>query len=135
MTGWNLPPGVNVNDIPGNRPEDMIEEAFWEALAQKLDEKQITTIKTSTGSTDETVISLDDLWDDPQFVQIIEIARDMGFDHGYGQGQSDEAIAGSSLEAAIDEELQDWFFENQEVTARTYLAKRAEIRHKLTKKN
>lgn len=22
MTGWNLPPGCNVNDIPGNRPED-----------------------------------------------------------------------------------------------------------------
>ncbi len=22
MTGWNLPPGCNVSDIPGNRPED-----------------------------------------------------------------------------------------------------------------
>ena len=22
MTGYNLPPGVNVSDIPGNRPED-----------------------------------------------------------------------------------------------------------------
>ena len=25
MTGWNMPPGVNESDIPGNRPEDMIE--------------------------------------------------------------------------------------------------------------
>ena len=30
MTGWNLPPGCNVSDIPGNRPED---EA-WENLCQ-----------------------------------------------------------------------------------------------------
>lgn len=27
MTGYNLPPGVSVNDIPGNRPEDMF--ADW----------------------------------------------------------------------------------------------------------
>ena len=26
MTGFNLPPGCNVNDIPGNRPEDGINE-------------------------------------------------------------------------------------------------------------
>lgn len=24
MTGYNLPPGCNVSDIPGHRPEDMI---------------------------------------------------------------------------------------------------------------
>lgn len=33
MTGFNLPPGCNVSDIPGNRPEDAewerIEEKFW----------------------------------------------------------------------------------------------------------
>lgn len=31
MTGFNLPPGVNVSDIPGNRDEDMWDEAFWES--------------------------------------------------------------------------------------------------------
>jgi hypothetical protein len=30
MTGWNMPPGCNVSDIPGNRPEDQAEEAFYE---------------------------------------------------------------------------------------------------------
>lgn len=33
MTGFNLPPGCNVSDIPGNRPEDerweAILEGFW----------------------------------------------------------------------------------------------------------
>lgn len=28
----NLPPGVRESDIPGNRPEDIIYEAFWEKL-------------------------------------------------------------------------------------------------------
>lgn len=28
MTGWNMPPGVNPSDIPGNRPED----AYWEKV-------------------------------------------------------------------------------------------------------
>lgn len=34
MAGFNLPPGVSVSDIPGNRPED---EAY-DRLVQKLDE-------------------------------------------------------------------------------------------------
>lgn len=34
MTGWNMPPGCNVSDIPGNRPEDLKVEAFEEALSE-----------------------------------------------------------------------------------------------------
>jgi len=34
MFGWDLPPGCSVNDIPGNRPEDIAAEeismGFWE---------------------------------------------------------------------------------------------------------
>lgn len=30
MTGWNMPPGANVSDIPGNRPEDLLDEWLWE---------------------------------------------------------------------------------------------------------
>jgi len=33
MTGFNLPPGVSVNDLPGNTPED----ARFEELAERLD--------------------------------------------------------------------------------------------------
>ena len=32
MTGWNLPPGVNECDIPGNRPIDVL----WENEAEKF---------------------------------------------------------------------------------------------------
>jgi hypothetical protein len=30
MTGWNLPPGCNESDIPGNRPEDIALDRFYE---------------------------------------------------------------------------------------------------------
>jgi hypothetical protein len=30
MTGFNMLPGCNVRDIPGNRPKDLAEEAFVE---------------------------------------------------------------------------------------------------------
>jgi hypothetical protein len=38
MTGWNLPPGCNVRDIPGNRPEDEAAEALWDTIADILTE-------------------------------------------------------------------------------------------------
>jgi hypothetical protein len=36
MTGWNLPPGVNVRDLPGNTPEDEAMEARTEAIYDEL---------------------------------------------------------------------------------------------------
>ena len=32
MTGWNLPPGVNECDLPGNRPIDLL----WEKEVEKF---------------------------------------------------------------------------------------------------
>ena len=29
-TGWNLPPGCNVSDLPGERPEDVAWCHYWE---------------------------------------------------------------------------------------------------------
>ena len=36
MTGFNLPPGCSVSDIPGNRPEDIAYEAFWTWVEEHL---------------------------------------------------------------------------------------------------
>lgn len=38
MTGFNLPPGCNVSDIPGNRPEDMLEEAIAEGWRPRCED-------------------------------------------------------------------------------------------------
>ena len=46
MTGWNLPPGCNVSDIPGNSPEDEKWEAilnvFWEKIRTPELDKAVT---------------------------------------------------------------------------------------------
>lgn len=38
MTDFNLPPGVNVSDLPGNRPEDSRWEEFDEWAMKELSE-------------------------------------------------------------------------------------------------
>lgn len=48
MSGFNLPPGCNVSDIPGNRPEDGVEEQllelFAEAWSYAFTEEQIVAL-------------------------------------------------------------------------------------------
>jgi hypothetical protein len=36
MTGFNLPPGCNVHDLPGNEPEDPAIEAIYTILRREL---------------------------------------------------------------------------------------------------
>lgn len=48
MSGFNLPPGCSVSDIPGNRPEDGVEERLLEMFAVAygygFDEQQIVEL-------------------------------------------------------------------------------------------
>lgn len=39
MTGYNLPPGCNESDIPGNRPEDLFMERYIEDHLDDTDMK------------------------------------------------------------------------------------------------
>lgn len=34
--GWDLPPGCRMSDIPGNRPEDLLAEAQYDAVETAL---------------------------------------------------------------------------------------------------
>lgn len=36
MTGWNMPPGCNVSDIPGNGPAEQAMEAFYDAVFDRF---------------------------------------------------------------------------------------------------
>lgn len=41
MTGFNLPPGCNVSDLPGNTPEDVKQEAIEDSFFQdKITDKE-----------------------------------------------------------------------------------------------
>jgi hypothetical protein len=88
MTGFNLPPGVNVSDIPGNRPEDLEEETFWEALDDKFAKEHPEywkTIKVLLENYNE------------QTGHAIEayamMARDIAYSKGYEEGQHDANMA------------------------------------------
>ena len=82
MTGWNMPPGVNPSDIPGNRPEDIEEERYWSHLDKKFievyGEKAFYQIDELLAKGDDTVL-----------IDYITMARDISFSAGYKQGQHD----------------------------------------------
>ena len=87
--GWDLPPGVSLHHIPGNRPEDVEDEAFWTEF-----EKQLT----------EHSVELDDnVFGTEWFVRAVEIARDMAFNAGYAQGKDDTSWASQYPEIDPDE--------------------------------
>lgn len=59
MTGYNLPPGCCVSDIPGNRPEDIEWERALEKAALYIEAGQYTTeeVRTALGELPEEAIS------------------------------------------------------------------------------
>jgi len=128
MTGWNMPPGVNVSDIPGNRPEDEAEEVFWDEL-----EKKLTLIKVAQDN--ESVIpvidAIGDNWDEDWFVQAISKARDMGFDAGYNQGCADESMQISGFEMEVGERLESWLQDHPRASARQAQKREAQIRREM----
>lgn len=87
MTGSNLPPGCESWHIPGNRPEDALEEAFWEALAEFIEKDGIESIGPIEGGGSANYVKVDDVWDDSAFVKIVQAARDIGYNHGFNDGK------------------------------------------------
>lgn len=61
MSGFNLPPGCNVSDIPGNRPEDGIEEQllelFAEAWSYAFTEEQVVALWRETVTAEQQRIA------------------------------------------------------------------------------
>lgn len=79
MTDFNMPPGVSVNDIPGNRPEDLAADEFWEKLGESCPDVP------------------DELFDDEVVQKLVESARDLAYSAGYAAGRADQR----SVERAV----------------------------------
>jgi len=77
----NLPPGVSEHMIPGNRPEDVLEEAFWNNLEEKLKERNNLEVE-------------DEFWQADWFQTAVTMAREIGYDLGFQEGRAEEAQAG-----------------------------------------
>lgn len=94
MTGFNLPPGCNVSDIPGNRPEDTAEEAFWDALTERCKEAGPHTAR-----------NLERLLNAPHdYMRVIRLARDLGLMEGFAQGRDEERMAQAEADALVRDE-------------------------------
>jgi hypothetical protein len=71
MTGWNLPPGCSVRDLPGNSPAEQAAEALGDELYGLLPDAECY---------------------DAVF-EFVQKAISKAYADGYAQGQSDEAQA------------------------------------------
>ena len=87
----NLPDGVTENMIPGNRPEDLREDSFWEAFFERLDKEK------GRWNIDFDKLALDCLgqyWADHYLITIIgTVARDLGYDQGFGDGKAEAQMS------------------------------------------
>jgi hypothetical protein len=90
MSGFNLPPGCNVSDIPGNRPGDDAAEAFENAMCSRFDD--VEKLLQSTSSVDQLLYNL--------FVKVADWAYRKGVDDGYADGKADQYIA-NDLENSV----------------------------------
>lgn len=89
MTGFNLPPGCEVHHIPGNRPEDLEEEAFWDRLSELLEQHGL---------------HFEDLLEDDRVQALVEHAREVGYERGLRDGRAEEQIAQGQRETEAAEE-------------------------------
>ena len=90
MTSSNLPPGVNVNMIPGNRPEDETEEAFWNVLSTLFAKKYpsfdeiISWLRAEPPAMVELEVALD---------AYVVMAKDIGYATGFDEGRAEEQMS------------------------------------------
>jgi len=84
----NLPPGVSEHMIPGNRPEDLEIEEFFERLEEKL----VVRCKQ------QKIVNRDDLFDDDLVSLVAEISYSTGKERGFDEGRAEEAMARSLKE-------------------------------------
>ena len=84
MSSWNsnsnLPPGVNTNMIPGNRPEDLDDEKFWDQLIDKAPSDKLP----------------EEWYDDEGLIDLVYAVRELSYSQGYNDGANDTALEISS---------------------------------------
>jgi hypothetical protein len=84
-----LPPGVSEGMIPGNRPEDLEDDAFFEALDAQLRREH-----------PESAAVIDELWENHEdaLVDVARLARGLGYNSGYADGQLEANTEGGKVD-------------------------------------
>lgn len=101
--GWDLPPGVRISDIPGNRPEDEAEDRFFDILAERWGKdwpdfsRELDELCERYGN--------ENLQD--AIFQYALVARDIGYMQGYKEAQNDaETIKAMEHDRDFDANLE-----------------------------
>lgn len=87
----NLPPGVNESMIPGNTPQDMAEDAFWDELDKRFDKENPEFYKTIDALFEREEV-------EEALIAYVIMARDIGYNAGYSDGDAER-----SMEQAFEE--------------------------------
>jgi hypothetical protein len=82
---YNMPPGVSVNDIPGNRPEDLAADEFWEKLGESCPDVP------------------EQIWGDEVVQKLVESARDLAFSTGFNAGRAEAELDTAARESVSAE--------------------------------
>ena len=89
----NLPPGVSVNMIPGNRPEDIAEEAYWDHLIEWTEKQKLNLPPDWYGDPGNPIVLL------------VEHVREEALQQGFEEGRAEEQMARAAEESEpADEE-------------------------------
>ena len=84
MFGWDLPPGVSVSDIPGNRPEDV----EWEKIIEDfLDEERIKNRKYGILVTEKEIKLMDSLYASKKWSGCVDAYIQMAIEYGMELGR------------------------------------------------
>lgn len=107
-----MPPGVSVNDIPGNRPEDLAEEAWWEKLGELCPDVP------------------EEVWDDERVQKLVESARDLAYSTGFDEGRAEAELAAAMRESdSVEPQPQDRGLTRDRAEARLFVAQCFRMRH------
>jgi hypothetical protein len=118
MSSWNMPPGVTTNMIPGNRPEDIEEERFWETLYEGL---------LKAGFSQDAIDAIDEE-KSPLAWKAIEITRNIAYNKGVYDGTLDSDMSYGGLEMHVEEEIMAWLESHPHASAKMCLRKIRQIR-------
>lgn len=105
----NLPPGVSESMIPGNRPEDEAEDAFFDELEARL--------KTSLGADHLYPVWIKLFDDEPSeevILEAVQIARTLGYEAGTADARIEADLYVSDEDKQRLDELGSLAYEEEE---------------------
>ena len=74
----NLPPGVSENMIPGNRPEDLEYEHFWDTLIDRVGD----------------LSGAPSFWYEQDWlITVVDMAAELSYDKGMADGRMEEQMS------------------------------------------